>query len=101
MNKNKANRVKIAGYILKASIKLPFMSRRRDLCNPQPKQSNPKKVLLKQGNIYSSKLKFIFFDTKLINTLKYCKTKVMFKFLRLNHIYTNTTTTTTTTTTKP
>lgn len=52
---NNSINVKIAGYILKASKKLPFKSNRKDLCKPQPKQSIFKNVLLKQGSMYSSK----------------------------------------------
>ncbi len=43
--------VKIAGYILKASKKLPFKNNRKERCKPQPKHSISKNVLLKQGNM--------------------------------------------------
>ncbi len=47
---NRTN-VKIAGYILKASNKLPFNNNRKERCKPQPKHSIFKNVLLKQGSI--------------------------------------------------
>ena len=57
----------MAGYILKAAIKSPFKSKRKDLCAPHPKHSTPKRVLLKQGIIYFSKsngCSFIIFETE-------------------------------------
>ena len=55
--RNKIIRVKIAGYILKAFINSPLIKSKNDLCRPQPKHVKPKRVLLKQGNIYFSKSK--------------------------------------------
>ena len=43
--------VKIAGYILNASKKWPFIKSRKERCKPQPRHSIFKNVLLKQGNM--------------------------------------------------
>ena len=52
----------MAGYIWKAATNSPFNNRSIDRWNPHPKHSIPKRVLLKQGNIYFSKSNGFVFD---------------------------------------
>ncbi len=47
----KGIKVKIAGYILKASKNCPSKSSNTDRCNPHPGHSRPNNSLLRHGNI--------------------------------------------------
>jgi len=58
INNPKINSVKIAGYILKAFQNSPLIKKIKERCKPQPRHSKPNMVLLRQGNIYSSKIIF-------------------------------------------
>ena len=49
----------MAGNIQNASTNSPFKIKSKALCVPQPKQSNPKIDLFKQGNIKSSVVIFL------------------------------------------
>lgn len=44
----------IGGYMKKASLKFPCTSNHKLRCPPQPGQSKPKKLLVRQGSINSS-----------------------------------------------
>ena len=80
----------MAGYILKAAIKSPWITKKKALWKPQPKQSNPKICLFRHGNIKSSnedinlfydKLRYKFTDNYLFETTTFLFITWSFKII--------------------